>query len=133
MNINSIMFIKWHHMNIASAHACSLGCWNCMVMQFWILNVFVRELCALYTIHWQSQVDIRKISHGHYNFSIWSQNFITDFENSVLRPVLHRLKPHFVTAIVIRYLCMTNKNARPNNNQLIPYYQRVSYLGLFKV
>ena len=28
----------------------SCGCWNCLSVQFWTLNVIVRELCALYTI-----------------------------------------------------------------------------------
>ena len=28
----------------------SCGCWNCLSLQFWMLNVIVRELCALYTI-----------------------------------------------------------------------------------
>ena len=54
-NITKLVFLisdrySHHWSDNAYAHACSLGCWNCMVMQFYILNVFVREMCALYTI-----------------------------------------------------------------------------------
>ena len=39
----------------------SLGCWNCVVMQFWILNVFVRELCDLYAIQTYAHVTFSRL------------------------------------------------------------------------